>query len=209
MVEALSDPRVVLAGGDIQADPGERALPARYARTIGLLSQEHTLRHPRAPFFQTANLGVRRADALDVGGFDAELAHAGEDADFCWRLVAQHPDRVLRRVPSARVLHRHRTTASGLFRQFRSYGRGDVALARRHGGAGRAEAMKLAADLVRTGSLPVTLLAGCLRAAIARDALPIAAPWLRVVQAAGRRLGQIEGLVRDGRTERTAVRTCP
>jgi glycosyltransferase involved in cell wall biosynthesis len=202
---SLLDPRVLIAGGEIVGDPDQRGLVARYARNIGLLSQDHTLRHPRGPFFQTANLGVRRHDALAIGGFDPELTPAGEDADFCWRLARHDPERELRLVRWARVRHVHRTTASALFRQFRGYGRGDVALARRHGGVPGSEAVKLAADVVRAAGLPLFACLGVGIAAVSGDAVALAAPWLRVVQAAGRRLGQVEGLVRDARR---VPRTC-
>jgi GT2 family glycosyltransferase len=205
LARALDDPRVLIAGGEIVGDPAQSGLVARYARSIGLLSQDHTLGHPRAPFFQTANLGVRREDALAVSGFDPELALAGEDADFCWRLAASHAGRELRLVRAARVRHVHRTTAAGLFRQFRGYGHGDVALARRHGRATAAEAAKLTADLLRALGLPLFVLVGAGRAALTGDVLPVAAPWLRVLQATGRRLGQLEALWRDSRP---APRTC-
>jgi len=199
LVAALHDPEVLLAGGEIVGDPDQVAIAARYASANGLLSQRHTLRHPRAPFFQTANLGVRRCDAIEIGGFDRDLSVAGEDADFCWRLAARNTGRELLLVPRARVRHVHRTTTGGLFRQFRGYGRGDVALARRHGGRRGPEALKLAADFLRLAGLPLLVLAGLGRAARTGDPLPIAAPWLRVVQAAGRRLGQAEALIRSSR----------
>ena len=78
------------------------------------------------PFAATANLMVRRAEYLRLGGLDEQLAAAGEDADLCWR-AAGAGGRVAY-CADARVVHHHRSTLGGLWRQAYAYGYGNAEL---------------------------------------------------------------------------------
>ncbi len=70
--------------------------------------------------FQTANLGVPRAVFERAGGFDPGL-FTGEDHDLCRRIYLLGLS--IRAVPDAVVLHRHRTSLTGMMRQAFGYGR--------------------------------------------------------------------------------------
>jgi len=201
LARALADPDVILAGGEIEDDPTQRGLLARYARSCHILSQSHTLRHPLGGFLQTANMGVRRTDALAAGCFDEKL-YSGGDADFCWRVRRLKPKASMRLVPEARVEHFNRETLRDLWRQYFRYGQADVMLARKHGRRLVHCAGKLTLDLLRVVLLPLALVLGAVRGLIRRDALPAVAPFLRVARLLARRRGQLHALLRPGRLRR-------
>ena len=76
-----------------------------------------------ASFFASNNIGCRRSDFMELGGFDADFSlPAAEDRDLCdrwrgrgWPLV---------HVPDAAVEHRHFQTAAQFLRMYFRYGRG-------------------------------------------------------------------------------------
>jgi glycosyltransferase involved in cell wall biosynthesis len=76
-------------------------------------------------FAPTCNLGVRRALALQAGGFDARLA-AGEDIEFSLRLQLQGIP--LTYVDDAVVHYRYRQSVGALWHQARTYGRAQESL---------------------------------------------------------------------------------
>jgi GT2 family glycosyltransferase len=96
------------------------------------LDQRWVLEHPRAPWGQTANLGVRRAAFEAAGGFDATIRW-GEECDLCWRIQ----DAGWRLEPrlDARVDHHNRETLRALVRQMSRHGRGTEWLNERYPGA--------------------------------------------------------------------------
>ncbi len=126
--EAQAHPRRALIAGPV--------LPARPASTVEAyiakrrwVDQEKFLAPGRRfspPFAATANLAVRREVYLALGGLDPELATAGEDADFCWR--AAEAGWELHFEPAAALVHHHRATLGGLWRQSFDYGIGNAEL---------------------------------------------------------------------------------
>lgn len=198
LVDAFQDPTLLLVGGEVLGDPDQQSLVARWARAKGILSQRHTLNHPMGPYLQTANLAVRRTDALAVNGFDPRLLSGG-DADFCWRLRRLRPDGALRFLPRARVLHVHRNSAKDLFRQHWRYGSANVTLATIHRGNYLHLARGLFTDLVILFALPLFVLTGVVAAVLRRDLLPVASPIFRVIRMAGYRLGQASALLMAGK----------
>jgi GT2 family glycosyltransferase len=76
-----------------------------------------------------ANMAFRRADLMDVGGFDERLgagaAGCSEDSEAWYRLLAR--GRTIRYDPRAVVFHAHRGDVEGLRRQMYLYMRGHVA----------------------------------------------------------------------------------
>jgi glycosyltransferase involved in cell wall biosynthesis len=72
----------------------------------------------------TANLALRRADFLHIGGFDDRVHFAGEDDDLCRRLRLAFPAGRLVYRPSARVVHHFDLALSDTLRRRRAYGRG-------------------------------------------------------------------------------------
>ena len=201
LATALLPEGVLLVGGEIEGDPAQAGLLARYARQAGILSAAGALSHRRAPFAQTANLGVRREDALEIGGFDGGL-FSGGDADFCWRLSERFPDRRLEFSPDAKVYHHHRESLSELWRQFYRYGQGDRVQARRRGVQYRRLILGLVADLVRFIFWPFMSLLQLPRALLDRDLLPLLRPPLRVFRALARRSGQVSLLLRPKKLRR-------
>ena len=106
-------------------------LAARYGAAKGFLSQRQHLAHPYRPRAVAANLLVRRAAFVQVGGFYEGL-RAAEDTDFVWRL--QQAGWRLELRPEAWVEHRYRATLSELRQQWRGYAAGRAWLARRYEG---------------------------------------------------------------------------
>jgi cellulose synthase/poly-beta-1,6-N-acetylglucosamine synthase-like glycosyltransferase len=94
----------------------------------------------------TANAAFRRDLVVKLGGFDEALPTAG-DVDLGWRTQVLAACRVVA-VPDAVVLHYHRTTVRGLFRQYRRYGFSEVLLATLYRGC-RSGATPPKAQLVR------------------------------------------------------------
>jgi cellulose synthase/poly-beta-1,6-N-acetylglucosamine synthase-like glycosyltransferase len=119
LVAPFADAQVGIVAGEIRALPGATLLE-RYAERKHVLSQKHTLRHPFAPYGQTANLAVRRQALAEVGLFRPYLTSGG-DADLCWRILTQTTWQV-RLMEQAVVYHRHRSTLKGLISQYRRYG---------------------------------------------------------------------------------------
>jgi glycosyltransferase involved in cell wall biosynthesis len=70
------------------------------------------------PIVESANLLVRRADFLELGGFDESMPN-GEDVDFSWR--AQLAGLTLGMAPDAVVHYRFRPTPLGAYRQMVGY----------------------------------------------------------------------------------------
>jgi GT2 family glycosyltransferase len=119
-----------LAGGVIPAS-GPQTLAARYGAARNFLGQEAHLAHPFRPRAAAANLMVRRAAFVQVGGFYEGL-RAAEDTDFSWRLQAAGWHLGSR--PEARVEHEYRSSVAELRRQWRGYAAGRAWLARRYQG---------------------------------------------------------------------------
>lgn len=80
-------------------------------------------------YVPTACLVVRRADVVEIGGFDPALRF-GEDVDLVWRLGRRG---AIRYDPSVVVHHRPRATLAELATQRFGYGTSAGPLARRHG----------------------------------------------------------------------------
>ncbi len=78
------------------------------------------------------NLAVRREILEEIGGFDERFRTAGDDVDFCWRLLdAGH------RIgfhPAAMVWHHRRFTVKGYLKQQLGYGRAEAMLIPLHPG---------------------------------------------------------------------------
>ncbi|MFO0730166.1 MAG: glycosyltransferase [Nitrospiraceae bacterium] len=84
--------------------------------------------------FPTANLAVRRSLLLKLEGFDEGKTIYGEDYDLCARLYREGAAILYQ--PDAVVIHHHRATVKGVFRQAYGFGRGHAYLLHRHHPAG-------------------------------------------------------------------------
>ncbi len=117
--------------GEVLPAAGADTLATRYGNARSFLGQEAHLRHPFMPRAAAANLMVRRAAFVQVGGF-YEGVRAAEDTDFTWRL--QRAGWRLEPRSQARIEHRYRTSIPELRRQWRGYAAGRAWLARRYDG---------------------------------------------------------------------------
>ena len=72
------------------------------------------------------NLAVRREAFEEVGGFNSKFWTAGDDVDFCWRLIDSGYE--LGFHPGAFVWHHRRFTTAAFLRQQIGYGRAEAAL---------------------------------------------------------------------------------
>ena len=118
--------------GEIDGDPRQRSLTARYTVTRGYMNQEHLVYDKDRPYAITANLLVRRAAWDSVGGF-LEGVRSGGDTDFCWRLQAAGWSLGYR--PAARVVHRNRESLRAFVGVMGRYAAGRAWLRRRYPGA--------------------------------------------------------------------------
>jgi glycosyltransferase involved in cell wall biosynthesis len=111
---------LALAGKILGLD--SRTPAARFIDLIGALDAETYLRHETLPWAPSGNLAFRRADLLAVGGFDPAMK-GYETAELHLRMSDRFGGRILY-LPTAIVLHRHRATWRGLWKQQRNYGLG-------------------------------------------------------------------------------------
>ena len=113
------------AAGTTIADPaGGAAAAAAQLLTNALMASSRDNASGGLAFAPTCNLACR-ADVLDEVPFDEAFTRAaGEDRDWCVRLVARGG--VLRHVPDAVVVHHPQLRVRGLVRQQLRYGRGAV-----------------------------------------------------------------------------------
>jgi cellulose synthase/poly-beta-1,6-N-acetylglucosamine synthase-like glycosyltransferase len=175
------------AAGTTIADPaGGAAAAAAQLLTNALMATSRDDASGGLAFAPTCNLACR-ADLLNDVPFDEAFARAaGEDRDWCARLVARGG--VLRHVPEAVVVHRAQLGVRGLVRQQLRYGRGAVefhgaggspagadfyrALARRaaRAGAGTAALVAVAQAAVAAGAAQQLLQQRLARQAVAVDA---------------------------------------
>jgi glycosyltransferase involved in cell wall biosynthesis len=109
-----------LAGSTVGLDSKSPA--ARFMDLTGALDAEVYMRQGAMPWAPSCNLAYRRADLLAVGGF-APAFRDYETPELHWRLTQRFGGEILR-LPLAVVMHRHRPTWRGLFRQQMKYGRG-------------------------------------------------------------------------------------
>jgi len=109
-----------LAGKTVGLD--SRTPAARFMDLIGALDAEIYLQHEAMPWAPSGNLACRRADLLAVGGFDPKFK-SYEAADLMLRMRERFRGQILH-VPTAVVMHRHRSTWWKLWKQQLSYGSG-------------------------------------------------------------------------------------
>lgn len=125
----FQDERVGAAGGPNIAPPAIGATENAIMCAPG--SPAHVmLNDTEAEHLPGCNLAVRKRVWEEVGGFDERYRTAGDDVDFCWR-VLEHGHR-LRFHPAAMVWHERRRTARAYLRQQTGYGRAEALLIAQH-----------------------------------------------------------------------------
>jgi len=129
IVTAFGDPGVVAAGGP-NIPPEPRNL---VEACVGLApgAPAHVLLDDRrAEHLPGCNLVVRKVALEAVDGFRKPYVAAGDDVDFCWRLMDRGGEIVF--VPSAMVWHHRRATVGAYLKQQIGYGRAEALLMTDH-----------------------------------------------------------------------------
>ena len=130
LLSAFSDPQTMQATGPIHGwQPGNGA--ERFASARRIFDCENTARHRLHPFAHGMNVAVRRAAALEIGGWDATM-NSGEDVDFSLRLRKHFKHSAINFVEPAILFHRHRSTDEALWKQARWHGAGCALVMQRH-----------------------------------------------------------------------------
>lgn len=111
------DQRCGVLAGEVEGDPSQRAVLARWARSRRGRWVSHHLAWGPYPAGVTANLLVRRSAFEQLHGF---RIGGGGDLDLCWR--AQQRGWGFGYRPRAVIHHRDRETIAGLAEQAIAYG---------------------------------------------------------------------------------------
>lgn len=125
--------RTGLVAGEIEGEPTQTSLIARYHRSRGHLAASAPLELGPSPAAGTANLLVRRAVWAELDGF-AEVV-SGADFEFSWRAGAAGWGVEYR--PGAAVRHLHPETVGSMRRKAARYGAGQRWLDGRYPGVPR------------------------------------------------------------------------
>lgn len=133
------------------------------------------------PFVFGSNTGIRRADAIALGGFDNSYRGGDEDVDFSWR--AQEAGLPMRVSDGAVVHYRVRTTPRAVFRQQIGYGMTPVLTYVRSRGRRPLDGMSFKWTVGQTALLPLRWLHA------RRDPTS----HLEFAQEAGRIVGNLKG----------------
>ncbi len=124
-VQFERDPSLGCAGGPNLPPPPENATRAQVAAAPG--GPSHVLLDDtRAEHLPGCNLAVRREVFDEVGGFNPLFRTAGDDVDFCWRVLAAGHG--LGFHAAAFVWHHRRFSYRAYFRQQIGYGRAEALL---------------------------------------------------------------------------------
>lgn len=125
----LDGPRVGGVGGPNLPPLDDPATAHRVAVSPG--GPAHVmLSDDRAEHVPGCNMAFWRDLVVDVGGFDPIYTSAGDDVDFCWRVLDR--DWEIGFHPAAVVWHHPRATTRAYLRQQRGYGRSETLVEARH-----------------------------------------------------------------------------
>ncbi len=144
----------ITAGADAAAGPTRNGRPhsvvAAAAQSVATHLAEATMTPSgRMRFAPTSNLACRSAVCAAVPFDESYPLAAGEDRDWCARLLAGGHSLVF--VPAAVVHHHQELSPAGFWRQQVRYGRGAYRFRAGHGPLLRLEAPRFYAGLVRRG----------------------------------------------------------
>ncbi|MEM9281976.1 MAG: glycosyltransferase [Verrucomicrobiota bacterium] len=118
-------PELGCAGGPNIPPPAETMREAVLAATPGAATHV-LLTDDTAEHLPGCNLGVRREVFEEVGGFNPRFWKAGDDVDFCWRVIDAGYE--LGFHAAAFVWHHRRATGRAFLRQQIGYGRSEALL---------------------------------------------------------------------------------
>lgn len=129
IARAFRDPAVGAAGGP-NIPPEPSGLQEAVVAVAPGAPAHVLLEDLRAEHLPGCNLVVRREAFESVGGFRRQFETAGDDVDFCWRLL--DADWELAFVPAAFVWHRRRSSFLCYLKQQAGYGRAEALLYEAH-----------------------------------------------------------------------------
>lgn len=129
LLRAFEDPQVAAAGGpNIPPAPMNLSQACVIAAPGGpahVLLTDTTAEH-----IPGCNMAVRKHVFDEVNGFRPKYHAAGDDVDFCWRLMEQ--GHTIAFTAAAMVWHYRRFTVRAFFRQQAGYGKAEALLTTRH-----------------------------------------------------------------------------
>ena len=127
LIKPYADPEIGGVGGAILPyDHADRTIVEMFSEAHSPLVNFISGENEFLPHLYTANASYRRSLLNKVGGFNPNLVTA-EDVDLAWRLQLQ-TDVKLHFASEAIIYHHHRSTRTGLARQYRQYGFGEILL---------------------------------------------------------------------------------
>jgi len=138
--------RCGLVAGEVEGDPRQESLVARYHRSRGHLHATPPLAAGPSPAVGTANALVRRRAWEQLGGFEEVVS--GADFEFAWRAGERGWSVEYR--PAARVRHLHPERVGAMRAKARRYGAGQRWVERLYPGAARRPGV--ARELLRSGA---------------------------------------------------------
>jgi cellulose synthase/poly-beta-1,6-N-acetylglucosamine synthase-like glycosyltransferase len=196
------DPAVGVVGGRILSQEPNTGLVEAFLATVKRADAQRY--HAGEPMgFPTGNVAYRRAALDPVGPFDAAMPW-GEDIDLAWRVQAVAGFQGVY-VDDAVVYHKHRSTVTGLLRQYWKYGTSEIVLTTLYRGAvfhrrtPRYQFCRIAQHVRALGTYCASFAVRLFRWRRWRsDRLYLAWPLLWFVLESGLLLGRIDGLLRTG-----------
>lgn len=123
LVKEWDDESIGCFAGEIEAHQPRNFIEI-FSDRQGMLRQKGTLSCTYLPYTQTANSAYRRDVFEKVGLFIPEMTSGG-DGEISWRMQKQL-GLGIKFIPEALVYHKHRTSLTGLYRQFQKYERGKL-----------------------------------------------------------------------------------
>lgn len=116
----FSDMTIGGVAGEVLSESGN-SIVERYTADSEILSQKRKFNSGSLPYAQTANAIYRKELFSKIGYFDEVLS--GGDADYSWRMLLNTDYKIVY-AEDATVLHKHRTSLKGLFKQTFKHGYG-------------------------------------------------------------------------------------
>ena len=125
LVQAMSDQSVPAVGGPNITPLSDGWSAHCVAASPG--NPSHVMFDDRhAEHIPGCNMAFRRESILNLGGFDPQFRAAGDDVDFCWRLLDQGG--AIGYAAGAFVWHHRRQTVGAYLKQQIGYGRAEALL---------------------------------------------------------------------------------
>jgi GT2 family glycosyltransferase len=199
-VDPFRDPAVGVVGGKIASvQPSSSLVEAFLAQVKKSDGSQFQKTEPMA--FPGGNVAYRATALQKVGIFDAAMPGGG-DVDLAWRVQAYAGYKGVF-AAQAVVYHKHRSSLTGVFRQYRRYGCSEIVLTTLyrnetfHCRTPKSQLRTMARQVRALCTYPVSFLVRLTRwRSWQADRLYLVWPVLRFVLELGSLAGKIEGLVR-------------